>query len=104
MALIIPPGNILKNFNNKINIYVIAFSFDEKRKILTILISVIELTGKRTDVTLADFHKRLLKELQKKFHDGSSVTEAKKNNRNFTCDEKKKKKKKRDLHFVHVDV
>ena len=96
MALIIPPGNILKNFNNKINIYVIAFSFDEKRKILTILISVIELTGKRTDVTLADFHKRLLKELQKKFHDGSSVTEAKKKKtaENFTCDEKKKKKKK----------
>ena len=93
MALIIPPGNILKNFNNKINIYVIAFSFDEKRKILTILISVIELTGKRTDVTLADFHKRLLKELQKKFHDGSSVTEAKKTTENFTCDEKKKKKK-----------
>ena len=103
MALIIPPGNILKNFNNKINIYVIAFSFDEKRKILTIPISVIELTGKRTDVTLADFHKRLLKELQKKFHDGSSVTEAKKKQQK-TLHVMKKKKKKRDLHFVHVDV
>ena len=104
MALITPPGNILKNFNNKINIYVIAFSFDEKRKILTILISVIELTGKRTDVTLADFHKRLLKELQKKFHDGSSVTEAKKKQQKTLHVMKKKKKEKRDLHFVHVDV
>ena len=93
MALIIHTGNILKNFNNKINIYVIAFSFDEKRKILTIPISVIELTGKRTDVTLADFHKRLLKELQKKFHDRSSVTEAKKNNTKLYILLKKKKKK-----------
>ena len=60
---------------------------------MSILISVIELTGKRTDVTLADFHKRLLKELQKKFHDGSSVTEAEKTTENFACDEKKKKKR-----------
>ena len=60
---------------------------------MSVLISVIELTGKRTDVTLADFHKRLLKELQKKFHDGSSVTEAKKKQQKTLHVMKKKKKK-----------
>ena len=69
-----------------------------KKRVFTILISIVKLTGKRADQ--ADFCERLMylyyllyrttNQLQKKFQDGSTVIEAKQLLENVLYDGKKK--------------
>ena len=77
----------LENVNNKINIVTYSFFFLPIQTIFTVLINIIKLTRKPTNFYQADFCKRLMclkylhhrttSQVQKKFQEESSVTEAK---------------------------